>query len=194
MIFFFTLILSTAAENSASAAAMSFYEVLQSNDLPIGLFPKDIAEFWVEPSSGRFELHLVSPSPCEAKFETPVKYESNITGSVSSGKIGNLSGVAAQELFLWLPVQSIQVDIPSSGLIYFDVGVVSKQFSLSVFDTPKDCDALKGNDDDAVLYLGHDHPHQVGSICSIRSPRRNWGISYLVLSSHCLCIRNIFLL
>lgn len=33
------------------------------------------------------------------------------------------------------------MDIPSSGLIYFDVGVVSKQFSLSFFETPHDCAA-----------------------------------------------------
>ncbi|KAL8544684.1 hypothetical protein ACS0TY_005058 [Phlomoides rotata] len=165
MIFLTLTAAAAAVENSASTSpAASFHQVLQSNDLPIGLFPKDISEFSVDPTSGRFELHLLSPSPCEAKFETPVKYEWNITGSISSGKIANLSGVAAQELFLWLPVKNIQVDIPSSGLIYFDVGVVFKQFSLSFFETPKDCNALKGDDggDDAVLYMD-DHLHENGS-------------------------------
>ncbi|KAI3459124.1 hypothetical protein Pfo_015787 [Paulownia fortunei] len=160
LIIIFTLTLSTAAaaENSPSndphtSPATSFYDVLKSNALPIGLFPKGISEFSLDPASGRFELHLLSPSPCDAKFETHVRYQCNITGSVSYGKIANLSGVAAQELFLWLPVKGIQVDIPSSGLIYFDVGVVSKQFSLSFFETPKDCDAMKGDDggDDVVL-------------------------------------------
>lgn len=48
--------------------------------------------------------------------------------------------MSAQELFLWFPVKGIRVDVPSSGLIYFDVGgVVYKQFSLSLFETPPDC-------------------------------------------------------
>ncbi|KAJ0612936.1 hypothetical protein HanHA300_Chr01g0032811 [Helianthus annuus] len=33
----------------------------------------------------------------------------------------------------------MQVDIPSSGLIYFDVGAISKQFSLSSFKSPREC-------------------------------------------------------
>ncbi|WCJ37247.1 hypothetical protein M5689_018398 [Euphorbia peplus] len=58
-------------------------------------------------------------------------------------EIGALSGISAQELFLWFPVKGIRVDIPSTGLIYFDVGVVSKQFSLSLFEKPRDCMAVR---------------------------------------------------
>lgn len=48
--------------------------------------------------------------------------------------------MSAQELFLWFPVKEIKVDVPSSGLIYFDVGgVVFKQFSLSLFESPPEC-------------------------------------------------------
>ncbi|KAK7839550.1 hypothetical protein CFP56_017891 [Quercus suber] len=54
-------------------------------------------------------------------------------------QISGLSGVSAQQLFLWFPVKGIRVDIPSSCLIYFDVGVVFKQFSLSLFETLPDC-------------------------------------------------------
>ncbi|KAG5219117.1 DUF538 domain-containing protein [Salix suchowensis] len=63
----------------------------------------------------------------------------NVTGSLSYGQIGALSGISSQELFLWFPVKGIRVDVPSSGLIYFDVGVVFKEFSLSLFEMPKDC-------------------------------------------------------
>ncbi|KAL7109986.1 hypothetical protein ACP275_06G209100 [Erythranthe tilingii] len=152
-----------AAENSPSddrqtSPATSFYDVLKSNSLPIGIFPKGISNFSFDAASGRFELHLLSPSPCDAKFETHMRYQCNITGTVGYGKISNLSGVAAQELFLWLPVKGIQVDIPSSGLIYFDVGVVFKQFSLSFFETPKDCNAATMDDDvrDEVVIFADD--------------------------------------
>ncbi|KAK1425241.1 hypothetical protein QVD17_20589 [Tagetes erecta] len=43
--------------------------------------------------------------------------------------------------------------IPSSGLIHFDVGVVHKQFSLSSFDTPRDCLACSMLNDDNQLIL-----------------------------------------
>ncbi|KAI3470357.1 hypothetical protein Pfo_027020 [Paulownia fortunei] len=156
MLLIFALTLATAEEKSQPSPATSFYDVLNSNSLPIGLFPKGISDFSIDPASGRFQLRLMPPSPCDAKFETRVRYECNITGSVNYGRIANLSGVSAQELFLWLPVKGIQVDIPSSGLIYFDVGVVSKQFSLSFFETPKDCNAMEtaddGGGDDVVLF------------------------------------------
>ncbi|KAF2286434.1 hypothetical protein GH714_016898 [Hevea brasiliensis] len=60
--------------------------------------------------------------------------------------IGELSGVSQQELFLWFPVKGIRVDVPSSGLIYFDVGVVDKQFSLSLFENPIECTAADPSD------------------------------------------------
>ncbi len=57
-----------------------------------------------------------------------------------------MSGISAQELFLWFPEKGVRVDVPSSGLIYFDVGVVYKQFSLSLFETPPDCKAVRGDE------------------------------------------------
>ncbi|KAK4433060.1 hypothetical protein Salat_1068200 [Sesamum alatum] len=149
---------TAADDNLAAAAPSSFYDVLESHALPIGLFPKGISAFSIDPATGRFDLHLLYSSPCKAEFETHVRYQCNITGTISFGKIANLSGVAAQELFLWLPVKGIRVDIPSTGLIYFDVGVVFKQFSLSFFETPKECNAMKadeGGDDDGddVVYF-----------------------------------------
>ncbi|XP_073040245.1 uncharacterized protein [Primulina eburnea] len=152
-----------------SSTARSFYDVLKSNGLPMGIFPKGISDFSLDPASGRFELHLLPPSPCDAKFETRVRYTFNISGFVNYGKIANLSGVAAQELFLWLPVKGIQVDVPSSGLIYFDVGVVFKQFSLSFFEEPKDCDAVEeGEGRGNEVFFFNDHgriaEHESGNL------------------------------
>ncbi|GER28269.1 hypothetical protein STAS_04057 [Striga asiatica] len=144
------LTLATAEENSQSPPVAAFYDVLSSNGLPIGLFPNGISNFSVDPASGSFRIHLQRPSPCAANFETRLRYETDISGSVRYGRIDDLSGVSAEELFLWLPVKGVEVDVPSSGLIYLDEGVVSKQLSLSLFETPKDCNAVDGgvgNDD-----------------------------------------------
>ena len=118
----------------------SIYEILKDHGLPMGLLPKGITRFDFD-DSGRFEVHL--DQACNAKFESELHYDRNVSGNLSYGQIGVLSGISAKELFLWFPVKGIRVDVPSSGLIYFDVGVVFKQFSLSLFDTPRDCMAIR---------------------------------------------------
>uniref|UniRef100_A0A5B7CD85 Uncharacterized protein n=1 Tax=Davidia involucrata TaxID=16924 RepID=A0A5B7CD85_DAVIN len=136
----------------SSSSSSSIYDVFRSNGLPIGLIPKGVTNFTVDPTNGRFEFHL--EQACDAKFETQVRYDWNVSGTLRYGQIAELSGVAAQDLFLWFPVKGIRVDIPSSGIIYFDVGVVFKQFSLSLFETPRDCDAVGPPTD---LFLFDDH-------------------------------------
>ncbi|KAM7273231.1 hypothetical protein ACFE04_027895 [Oxalis oulophora] len=120
-----------------TSETQTIYDHLRSQNLPIGLLPTGITNYSMNQSSGFFQINLTQP--CNAKFENQFYYDLNITGVLSNGKIGNLSGVLQQELFLWFPVKEVRVDVPSKGLIYFDVGVVDKQFSLSLFENPVDC-------------------------------------------------------
>ncbi|XP_057519651.1 uncharacterized protein LOC130800224 [Amaranthus tricolor] len=120
----------------SETSSKSIYQVLESKGLPSGLFPKGISNFTID-DDGNFRVYL--NEACEAKFESEIHYEKDVSGQISFGQIGNLTGIEAQDLFLWFPVKGIRVDIPSSGVIYFDVGVVHKQFSVSLFDTPRDC-------------------------------------------------------
>lgn len=127
------------------AAPLTIYDHLKSQGLPIGILPKGITEYSVDPTSGLFRINLTQP--CNARFENQFHYDFNISGHLSYGKIGELSGVSQQELFLWFPVKGIRVDVPSSGLIYFDVGVADKKLSLSLFENPRDCTAVDPDDD-----------------------------------------------
>ncbi|KAK2648579.1 hypothetical protein Ddye_016068 [Dipteronia dyeriana] len=133
-----------AALTMVESEPESIYEILRFHGLPMGLLPKGISQFNVD-ETGRFEVFL--DQACNAKFESELHYDRNVSGVLSYGQIGALSGITAQELFLWFPVKGIRVDIPSSGLIYFDVGVVFKQFSLSLFETPRDCMAVRSDND-----------------------------------------------
>ncbi|CAL5333835.1 hypothetical protein ACSBR2_002039 [Camellia fascicularis] len=135
---FFALLFQTHLSVSASEA-LSIYEVLRSHGLPMGLLPKGVEDFEFD-DTGKFQVHL--DQECNAKFENELHYDRNVSGTLSYGQIAGLSGISAQDLFLWFPVKEIRVDVPSSGLIYFDVGVVYKQFSLSLFETPRDCMAV----------------------------------------------------
>ncbi|KAF3337262.1 hypothetical protein FCM35_KLT17849 [Carex littledalei] len=128
---------ATLASTATASAATSAYDVLQSHGLPRGLLPRGIKSFTVNASTGRFEA-TIEP-PCTATFESYIHYNRTISGTLSYGEITSLSGISAQELFLWFPVLEIRVDVPSSGLIYFDVGVVYKRYPLSLFELPPLC-------------------------------------------------------
>ncbi|KAJ7978277.1 Protein of unknown function, DUF538 [Quillaja saponaria] len=145
--FFFSLSLLSLPVSTADSP-YTIYDHLRLYGLPIGLLPKGITDFSINTTSGQFQVFL--DQPCNAKFENEVHYDFNVTGTLSSGRIGELSGVEAQELFLWFPVKGIRVDVPNSGLIHFDVGVVDKQFSLSLFDSPPDCAAVDPLDSDVA--------------------------------------------
>ncbi|XP_010552012.1 PREDICTED: uncharacterized protein LOC104822466 [Tarenaya hassleriana] len=123
----------------------SIYEILRANELPMGLLPNGVKEFSVDGKTGEFSVYL--NQACNAKYESELHYEANVTGTLGFGWISGLSGISAQELFLWFPVKGIRVDVPSSGVIYFDVGVVRKQYSMSMFETPRDCVAVRGEDE-----------------------------------------------
>ncbi|KAK8650807.1 hypothetical protein V6N13_140431 [Hibiscus sabdariffa] len=127
----------------ASGEQDSIYGILKAHGLPMGLLPKGITRFHFD-DTGRFEVHL--DQPCKTKFESEMHYDRNVSGTLSYGQIGALSGISAQELFLWFPVKGIRVDVPTSGLIYFDVGVVFKQFPLSLFESPRDCLAVQDSE------------------------------------------------
>ncbi|KAH7859771.1 hypothetical protein Vadar_005276 [Vaccinium darrowii] len=92
---------------AASSSSSSIYDVLGSHGLPTGILPKGITNFTIDPTTGRFEARL--DEACEAKFETQVHYDWNISGTLGDfGEIRELSGVSAQDLFLWFPVTGIQ--------------------------------------------------------------------------------------
>ncbi|XWS42969.1 hypothetical protein CRYUN_Cryun16bG0059600 [Craigia yunnanensis] len=129
---------------TTQSSPTSIYDHLERNGLPMGLLPKGITDFSIDPDTHRFQVNL--SQPCNTKFENQLHYDFNISGVLSFGKIVNLSGVSQQDLFLWFPVISIRVDDPSSGLINFDVGVVDKQFSLALFESPHDCTAVDPDD------------------------------------------------
>ncbi|KAK1428525.1 hypothetical protein QVD17_17360 [Tagetes erecta] len=131
-IFILTLLLCV----SYTQQSPTIYDILKQNGLPMGLFPKGVTNFSVD-DSGRFQVYL--DEACYAKFEDELHYDKNVSGNLTFGRINELTGISAKDLFLWFLVKEIWVDIPSSGLIYFDVGVVSKQFSLSSFETPRNC-------------------------------------------------------
>jgi len=150
------LILMIVMVGGFAEAEETIYDVLRKNGLPEGLLPKGVESYALN-DDGQLEVYL--EKPCYAKFENQVYFERMIRGNLSYGQLAGVAGVEQQELFLWFPVKGIRVDIPNSGFIYFDVGVVYKQFSLSLFETPPDCreDDHNNNEDHLGIPLSTTH-------------------------------------
>ncbi|KAG7029948.1 hypothetical protein SDJN02_08292 [Cucurbita argyrosperma subsp. argyrosperma] len=144
-----SFILFFATPLIAAPEPSTIYDHLHRHGLPIGLLPKNITRFSIDSSTGRFQVFL--DQPCNAKFENEVHYDFNVSGRLAYGQIAELAGISSQELFLWFPVKGIRVDLHTSGVIHFDVGVVDKQFSLSLFESPPDCTAADPVDRSVAL-------------------------------------------
>ncbi|BAT07676.1 Os09g0357850, partial [Oryza sativa Japonica Group] len=63
-------------------------------------------------------------------------HNATVATVIGDGRIALLSGISAQDLFVWFPVYGIRVDVPCSSVIYFNVGVVFKHFPLAVCEAP----------------------------------------------------------
>lgn len=120
-----------------SLTTASIHDLLKSRGLPAGLFPKNGVKSYEVGEDGILEVLL--DTPCVAKFETRVSFESVVRANLSYGGLIGVEGLSQEELFLWLPVKDIIVYDPSSGLILFDIGVAHKQMSLSQFEDPPLC-------------------------------------------------------
>ncbi|RWW42278.1 hypothetical protein BHE74_00052186, partial [Ensete ventricosum] len=62
-------------------------------------------------------------APCATKFESVVRGNATLAGTIFPGQIPALSGFSAQDIFLWFPVLAIGLDDNASGIIHLDVGV-----------------------------------------------------------------------
>ncbi|XP_010908327.1 uncharacterized protein [Elaeis guineensis] len=125
----------------ALASQGSIYDLLHANGLPPGLLPRAVESFSFDPHSGLLEVHL--HYPCYARFDGLVFFDRVVRGNLSYGSLHGVVGVTQEELFLWLPVLEIVVTDPSSGVIFFDIGVAHKQLSISLFEYPPECQQKK---------------------------------------------------
>ncbi|KAJ8435475.1 hypothetical protein Cgig2_033214 [Carnegiea gigantea] len=127
---------------SLSLSSPTVHDLLRKKGLPAGLLPKEVKSFEYNDENGLLEVFL--DAPCLAKFENRVLFESVIKANLSYGELMGVEGLTQEELFIWLPVKGITVDDPKSGIILFDVGMVHKQFSLSLFEDPPSCKPEQG--------------------------------------------------
>ncbi|PWA94835.1 hypothetical protein CTI12_AA016580 (mitochondrion) [Artemisia annua] len=99
------LLFSSAEENDPSA-----YEVLQRYNLPIGVLPKGVAGYNLDPNSGQFSVNFTDGCDVnEGGYH--LKYGPTITGVITQNNLGRIGGVKVKvPVFRWLSIRNIYRD------------------------------------------------------------------------------------
>ncbi|PIM98399.1 hypothetical protein CDL12_29124 [Handroanthus impetiginosus] len=119
-----------------AAAAPTAYEVLESYDFPVGILPKGVTHYDLDPSTGKFNAYLNGSCSFSLEGSYQLKYKSRISGYIYKDKLTNLSGVTVKVLFLWLNI----VEVRRNGEnLEFSVGIASAEFPLDNFYVSPQC-------------------------------------------------------
>lgn len=110
--------------------------VLEEFNLPLGLLPfENVNEVGFDGATGY--LWIVMEKKLEHNFKMAgklVSYETEVNGYIEKGRFRKLKGVKAKELLMWLPVNEIAVDQPSTGKIRFkSLAGITKTFPVEAF-------------------------------------------------------------
>ncbi|MED6155546.1 hypothetical protein PIB30_006048 [Stylosanthes scabra] len=130
LILIFLSITTSSSSSEENTTTLTAYDVLQKFNFPIGLLPKGVVSYELEPSTGNFKAYL-DDGTCTFKIQSyDLKYKSTITGVITKNKIYSLSGIQVKVLFLWLNIVSVtRVD----DELQLSVGIASADFAVSNF-------------------------------------------------------------
>ncbi|KAL8159478.1 hypothetical protein V2J09_001015 [Rumex salicifolius] len=136
IMFVVVLLLLLVASVPNSSASPTVFEILPLFGLPSGLLPSSVQSYTLD-DDGSFVVEL--SKPCYLHFDYVVYYDKSVTGKLRYGSITELKGIQVHKFFLWLDVDQITVDSPSSDSIYFQVGLINKKLDLDQFKTVRAC-------------------------------------------------------
>jgi hypothetical protein len=133
------VIVSCISTKAVAEEQKTAYEILASYGFPDGLLPRTVensGESYALDANGVFELHLERLCRFTVPGNYEVQYAPKIAGSVSSGKLRNLSGISVRILYVWWNIDAITVN---GNDLVFQVGPLSASFPADNFDENPMC-------------------------------------------------------
>ncbi|KAL3538297.1 hypothetical protein ACH5RR_001663 [Cinchona calisaya] len=124
-------------------------QFLKEMGLPTGLLPlEDMEECGIVKDTGF--IWLKQKQKTMHKFDKIGKtahYAAEITAYVEPKKLKQVTGIKTKELFIWITVTDVNVDVPSTGKLTFKTPTgMSRVFPVSAFEvTEPDDEEVKGN-------------------------------------------------
>ncbi|XP_041028990.1 uncharacterized protein LOC121268791 [Juglans microcarpa x Juglans regia] len=105
-------------------------------NFPIGILPKGVRGYNLEPSTGKFSASLASRCSFSLERSYQLKYKSTIRGYISQGKFSSLEGVSVKLFFFWVDIVEVQRKGDSLG---FSVGKAGADFPIDNFEECPQC-------------------------------------------------------
>lgn len=134
--FFFVFLLVVSSTVSVADPEKTINEILPSFGFPPGLLPDSVSYTLSDEGS----LIVQFASPCQIQLDDDlVSYDKTISATLKLGRINNLEGMKIRKLLIWLNVDSIQVDLPPGGSIYFKIGLINKTVGVEEFKNVHSC-------------------------------------------------------
>ncbi|XP_020589591.1 uncharacterized protein LOC110030935 [Phalaenopsis equestris] len=114
---------------------LSAYDVLRSYNFPIGLLPKGALGYDLNPTTGKFSAYF--NGTCSFSIESyQIRYQSTITGTISTNHLSNLHGISVKVLLFWLNIVEV---IRDDEELEFSVGIASADFPIENFYVNPQC-------------------------------------------------------
>lgn len=128
--------LSLASETNLTTTKRSVHEVLKDYNFPVGLLPKDVVGYDLDPSTGNFSAYFDGSCSFSLEGSYQLKYKPTIKGYISKGKLATLEGVSVKLLFLWVDIVEVQRNGDNIG---FSVGIAGADFPVDNFEECPQC-------------------------------------------------------
>lgn len=127
---------SLASETNPTTTKRSVYEVLEDYSFPVGILPKGVRGYNLDPLTGNFSAELGGSCSFSLNGSYQLKYNSAIRGYISQGKLTSLEGVSVKLFFFWVDIVEVQRKGDSIG---FSVGIAGKDFPIDNFEECPQC-------------------------------------------------------
>ncbi|XP_015875049.3 uncharacterized protein LOC107411893 [Ziziphus jujuba] len=127
---------SLPSETASISTKPSVYEVLKGYDFPVGLLPKGVLDYDLDPSTGKFFAFLNGSCGFSLEGSYQLNYKSTIKGHISKGKLSGLEGVSVKLLFVWVNIVEV---LRSVDQLEFSVGIAGAGFPIDNFEESPQC-------------------------------------------------------
>ncbi|XVF87173.1 hypothetical protein PTKIN_Ptkin18bG0097800 [Pterospermum kingtungense] len=115
-------------------------EMLEEISLPKGVLPVETVEFGRNRSTGFVWMKLKKKKEHKFKLINKlVSYNTDITFFAENGRVRKMTGVKSKELFFWVSISDIFIDVSSPGKLFFGIpNGIKGHFPISAFELEDD--------------------------------------------------------
>ncbi|KAJ0743475.1 hypothetical protein HanPI659440_Chr10g0376241 [Helianthus annuus] len=112
------------------------YDVIESYGFPKGILPIGVTGYELDKSTGKFKAFFNDTCSFSLEGTYDLKYKSTIGGTISKGRLTNLTGVSVKVWLFWLNIVEVYVTDDELG---FSVGIASAGFPIGNFEMCPQC-------------------------------------------------------